>query len=175
MARRVMLGVCAAGLMLGTAACGGSTEGTATTSTSAAQAALWNPCTEIPDETLRQIGLDPSTEETGVAGVPQSGWEICSWNAAKYHVTVFSTKRTSDEIQNKPGNVEFQDVQIAGRNGSQYRVEGASKRLTCDIVFSARQGAFSVKVGNNPAEDHPDDPCSLANRAASILVPQFPQ
>ncbi|WP_245668686.1 DUF3558 domain-containing protein [Nocardia xishanensis] len=171
-----MLALCAAVVLVpAVAGCEGATEGTPTTSTSAAQVALWNPCTEVPDGLLRQIGVDPATEESGVAGVPQSGWEICSWNAAKYHVTVFSTKRTSEEIRNKPGNVEFQDVQIAGRDGTQYRVEGASKRLTCDIVFPALQGAFSVKVGNNPADDHPDDPCSLANRAATMLVPRFPQ
>ncbi|WP_431957159.1 DUF3558 domain-containing protein [Nocardia lijiangensis] len=175
MARRVMLGVCAAVLVLGTAACAGSTEGTATTSTSAAQAALWNPCTELPDDLLRQIGVRPATEESGIAGVHQSGWEICTWAAPKYFLTVFSTSHTTAEVRNKPGNVMFDDVEVADRVATQYRVQGASMDLTCDLLFEARQGAVSVKVGNKAGEDNLEDPCLLANRAAARLVAVLPR
>ncbi|MGW4742422.1 DUF3558 domain-containing protein [Nocardia xishanensis] len=176
MARRVMLALCAAVVLVpAVAGCEGATEGTPTTSTSAAQVALWNPCTEVPDGLLRQIGVDPATEESGVGGVHQSGWEICGWKGARFYLTVFSTKRTVQEVRDKPGNVEFQDVDVAGRRGVQYRVEGASKKLTCDVVFEAQQGALSVLISNNPVDDRPEDPCAVAKRAAAALTPIFPQ
>ncbi|WP_431968082.1 DUF3558 domain-containing protein [Nocardia sp. bgisy134] len=175
MARRVMLALCAAVLVPGVAACGGSTEGAATTSTSAAQAALWNPCTEVPDDLLRQIGVDPATEEKGLAGVDQSGWEICTWAAPKYYLTIFSSDRTEQEIRNKPGNVDFEEIQIAGRGGLRYRVEGAGKALDCDTAFSAQQGSISVKVGNKPSQNGHVDPCALSARAAEYLVSEFPR
>ncbi|WP_435593449.1 DUF3558 domain-containing protein [Nocardia sp. bgisy118] len=174
MARRVMLALCAAVLVPGVAACGGSTEGAATTSTSAAQAALWNPCTEVPDDLLRQLSVDPGTEESGVAGVPQSGWEICKWSGQKYFLTVYSTGRTLQEVRDKPGNIELSDVRIGTRSGTEYRVEGASKDRNCDIVFSAQQGAVSLRIGNRLSDANPQDPCGLARQAAEVLAPIFP-
>ncbi|MGV9614632.1 DUF3558 domain-containing protein [Nocardia xishanensis] len=175
MARRVMLALCAAVVLVpAVAGCEGATEGTPTTSTSAAQVALWNPCTEVPADVLRQTGVDPSNVESGIAGVHQSGWEICRWVAPKYFMTVFSTKRTVQEIRAMPENVDFSDVRIAGRDGQQYRVTGAAKELECEIVFSAEQGSISVKIGNKAALDGHENPCLIANRVAGHLVPSFP-
>ncbi|MFI2478226.1 DUF3558 domain-containing protein [Nocardia xishanensis] len=175
MARRVMLALCAAAVLVpAVAGCEGATEGTPATSTSAAQVALWNPCTEVPDGLLRQLSVDPATEESGVAGVPQSGWEICKWSGQKYFLTVYSTERTLREVRDKPGNVELSDVQIGTRGGTEYRVEGASKDRNCDIVFSAQQGAVSLRIGNRLSDANPQDPCVLAQQAAEVLVPIFP-
>ncbi|MEU2255765.1 DUF3558 domain-containing protein [Nocardia xishanensis] len=175
MARRVMLALCAAAVLVpAVAGCEGATEGTPATSTSAAQVALWNPCTEIPADVLRQTGVNPSDVESGIAGVHQSGWEICTWTAPKYFMTVFSTKRTVAEFRKMPENVDFRDVRIAGREGQQYRVEGAAKDLECEILFGARQGSVSVKISNNAGLDGHEDPCRLVNRVAGSLVPVFP-
>ncbi|MGV9582053.1 DUF3558 domain-containing protein [Nocardia farcinica] len=173
--RRVLVIVAAAAVVPVLGACGGTTSGTATTSTSSPQAAIWNPCTQIPDDLLRQLGVDPATEEIGVAGQRQSGWEICGWKGATHYLTVFSTGRTVQEIREKPGNVDFTEVSVGGRAGVRYRVEGASKKLTCDIAFAAAQGSISVMISNNPVADSPEDPCQIAQRSAAQLVPLFPQ
>nr|WP_280193621.1 DUF3558 domain-containing protein [Nocardia farcinica] len=172
--RRVLVIVAAAAVVPVLGACGGTTSGTATTSTSAAEVALWNPCTEIPDDLLRQAGVDPAVVESGVAGVHQSGWEICTWRGPTYSMAVYSSTRSVQEIREKPGNTDFRDVQIGGRQGVEYRVAGASRDLDCDIVFPASQGMVSIRIGNSALVDNPQDPCRLVNKAAEILVPVLP-
>lgn len=119
--------------------------------------------------------MDPATEESGIAGVHQSGWEICSWKGGEYTVNVLSGKRTLQDIESKDGNVDFQDVVFAGRAGKQYRVEGASKADTCDAVFPAAQGVVDVMISNSAVIDNPGDPCVTLRKVGEQLVPFFPK
>ncbi|BCK54312.1 DUF3558 domain-containing protein [Nocardia wallacei] len=160
----------------GLGACNGGDEGGSTgAATSSAEAKLWDPCTQIPDDALQRAGVDPRTKESGIAGVHQSGWEICSWRGKRYTVGVFSGKRSVQEIESKPGNVEFQDVVIAGRTGRQWRVEGASKADTCDVAFPASQGVVQLTISNSAIIDSPGDPCLSLNTVGEQLVPLLPQ
>ncbi|MEV0295402.1 DUF3558 domain-containing protein [Nocardia sp. NPDC050710] len=165
----------AAAIAPGLVACGGSTSGNPTASTSSAPVKLFDPCTQISDDALIAAGAQPASKETGIAGVHQSGWEICTWRGQKYSLGIFSTGRTVDEFERKDGNVEFQDVAIAGRNGRQYKVEGASKDLRCDVVFSATQGALQLMLINNAVLRNPEDPCVLLRRAGESIVPVLPK
>ena len=177
MAHRLKLMLLAAAVLPGLVACGSSTSGSpsASSETSAAQVKLFDPCTQIPDDVLNAAGVKPSTKESGIAGVHQSGWEICAWDGSKYAVTVFSTGRTMAEFENKPGNVEFQDVTIAGRKGRQFRIEGGSYDLMCDVAFPAAQGAITINLSNHASLDHPDEPCGLLRRAAEPIMPVLPK
>ncbi|MBF6173742.1 DUF3558 domain-containing protein [Nocardia blacklockiae] len=151
---------------------GGDAPGSATTT---AEAKLWDPCTQIPDDVLQRAGVNPAAKESGIAGVHQHGWEICNWKGKRYTVTVFSGSRPLQEIETKPGNVDFEDVVIAGRSGRQYRVEGASKNDTCDVAFSASQGVFEIMVGNSLIVDNPGDPCVSLREVGNQIVPLLPQ
>ncbi|WSY64471.1 DUF3558 domain-containing protein [Nocardia sp. NBC_00881] len=161
-------------LVLGSVGCGDTMSGSATTSTTAVKA-LFNPCTGIPDDALQAAGVDPGTEEAGIAGVHQSGWEICNWDGPKYFITVFSTGRTVTEFEHKPGNVNFEDVTVAGRRGRQFRVEGASKYLDCDVLFPASQGVVQLKILNRAGMDGLEDPCTVLYRVGVSIVPALPQ
>ncbi|MCP2288154.1 DUF3558 domain-containing protein [Nocardia amikacinitolerans] len=173
MTRRIVGMMLGAAVVFGAVGCGGTTEGTP--STSAAQPALWNPCAEIPDDVLRASGVDPATEESGVAGVHQSGWEICGWIGKSYAITVYSTRRTVAEFEKKPGNVDFRDVTVGGRDGRQFRVEGASKNLHCDVLFPVSQGGvLQLSISNRASLDNPEDPCTVLPRVGELLVPVFP-
>ena len=173
MAHRVKMLVVAAAIVPGLVACGGSTSGNPTTS--AAPAKLWDPCTSISDDTLKAAGLDPATKESGIGGVHQSGWEICSWDAPKYSVTVYSTSRSVTEFEQKQGNVDFQDVTIAGRKGRQFKVAGASKDLGCDVLFPAGQGVAQLHVLNDYALAKNDDPCRVLGQVGQSIVPVLPK
>ncbi|WP_084823842.1 DUF3558 domain-containing protein [Nocardia beijingensis] len=175
MSRRILLALLIGALATGTVGCEGTTTGSPTTgsSTSATQA-LFNPCTGIPDDALRAAGVDPASEESGIAGVHQSGWEICAWDGPKYFITVYSTSRTVAEFEHKPGNVEFRDVTVAGRQGRQFKVEGASKNLGCDVLFPASQGVVQLSVLNRAGMDGLDDPCSVLYRVGQSIVPSLP-
>ncbi|MFC4123648.1 DUF3558 domain-containing protein [Nocardia rhizosphaerae] len=151
----------------------GETSSVGTTTTVAS--ALWNPCTEIPDEMLRAAGVDPASEEKGVGGHDQSGWEICGWDGREYSLTVYATDKEVAEFEQKPGNVDFRDVTIAGRPGREFRVAGASKELDCDVVFPTAQGVVQLQVLNRASLDDLTDPCVTIARVGENLVPTFPK
>ncbi|RDI49368.1 DUF3558 domain-containing protein [Nocardia mexicana] len=175
MARRLAIFLLAA-MVPAMAACNdGGGNGTSGSATATAEAKLWDPCTQIPDDALVRAGVDPKTEESGIAGVHQSGWEICNWKGKQYTLSVLSGKRTADEIVNKEGNVEQQDVVVAGRAGRQFRVNGGTKDLTCDVVFPATQGAVELTLINRASLDNPENPCALLGRVGDQLVPILPK
>ncbi|MFC9897479.1 DUF3558 domain-containing protein [Nocardia sp. NPDC127579] len=155
------------------AACESTTGGSPTTS--AAPVSLWNPCTEIPDATLTAAGLRPETEETGIGGVHQDGWEICAWKGKNFYVSVYSAARPVADIESKAGNVEFRDASIAGRAGRQFKIEGASKDLGCDVVFPAAQGLFQLQVLNAYGSADLEDPCAVLRRVGNSIVPVLPK
>ncbi|WP_249644830.1 DUF3558 domain-containing protein [Nocardia sputi] len=169
-----MLTLLVGALATGVIGCGGTTNGAPTTGTSTTTQSLFNPCTGIPDDALRAAGVDPATEEKGVAGVDQSGWEICRWKGSRYSMTVFSTGRTIAEFEKKPGNVEFRDVTVAGREGRQFKVEGASKGLLCDVLFRAARGVVQLRVSNLAGLDNLEDPCVTLYRVGESVVPVLP-
>ncbi|MFD4458665.1 DUF3558 domain-containing protein [Nocardia sp. NPDC058480] len=151
-----------------------SGESTSKGATTTAKPVLWNPCTEISDAALTEAGVDPATEEKGVAGVPQSGWEICGWAGPDFSLTVYTTNKPVDEFEQKPGNVDFRDVTIAGRTGREFKVTGASKDLGCDVVFPAKQGVVQLQIFNSALKTGLDDPCTYLERVGEVLVPIFP-
>ncbi|MGY2019700.1 MULTISPECIES: DUF3558 domain-containing protein [Nocardia] len=175
MSRRITLALLVGALATGVVGCGDTTSGSPTTgSSTAASQALFNPCTGIPDDALRAAGVDPRTEQTGIGGVRQSGWEICRWDGPKYFITVFSTGRTVSEFERKPENIEFRDVTVAGRQGRQFKVEGASKDLGCDVLFPAPQGVLQLRTLNRAGMDNLDDPCAVLYRVGESIVPVLP-
>ncbi|WP_253782426.1 DUF3558 domain-containing protein [Nocardia amikacinitolerans] len=161
-------------LASGAVGCVDNTSGSPTT-TSTAAAALFNPCTGISDDAIRAAGADPATEESGIAGVHQPGWEICRWKSPTFFLTVFSTGRTVAEFEHKPGNVEFQDVMVAGRPGRQFKVEGASKDDLCDVLFPAAQGVVQLRIENKASMEGLEDPCTVLYRVGESMVPTFPR
>ncbi|WP_454195616.1 DUF3558 domain-containing protein [Nocardia sp. Marseille-Q1738] len=173
MGRRITLVLLGSLLAAGAVACGDTMSGSPTTTTTAAKA-LFDPCTGIPDDAVRAAGADPATEETGIGGVHQSGWEICAWDGPTYSITVYSTGRTVTEFESKPGNVEFKDVTVAGRQGRQFRVDGAAKYLECDVVFPAAQGVLQLSVSNRASLDNLEDPCTVLYRVGKSIVPALP-
>ncbi|BDU08645.1 DUF3558 domain-containing protein [Nocardia cyriacigeorgica] len=177
MARRIKMMLLAGVVVPGVVACGGSTEGSPTaegSATSTESVALFDPCTGIPDDALSVAGVIPTTEESGLGGNHQDGWEICTWAGKKYFITVFSTGKTVQEFEEKPGNVEFRDVVVAGRSGRQFKVEGASKDLGCDVLFPAEQGVVQLRVFNRYGLDDLEDPCAVLTRVGESIVPTFP-
>ncbi|WP_278261860.1 DUF3558 domain-containing protein [Nocardia sp. AG03] len=173
MKRAGMAVVTAGVVVLGVAGCD-SGEPSSQGATTTAAPVLWDPCSEISDAVLTEAGVDPSTEESGVGGHAQSGWKICAWDAPDYSLTVYTTNKTVGEFEQKPGNVEFQDVTIAGRAGRQFKVQGASKDLGCDVVFPAEQGVVQLEILNSPLESGLDDPCVYLERVGQVLVPILP-
>src|SRR5690606_13123146 len=119
-ARTAITGAAIIGLATG---CGlldstGSTPGTPT-ATEAEMDNLLNPCTDIRDEWLIELGLDPSTERDIVNPDKVSSWRICGWEPSvfSYRMDLLSTSRTIDEARANPKIKILRDVTINGRQG----------------------------------------------------------
>ncbi|MEU8901210.1 DUF3558 domain-containing protein [Nocardia sp. NPDC048505] len=166
-----------AGVVLLVSGCQTKTDGKpepSTGATSGAAAALWDPCTQVTDAVLKQIGVEPSTKKSGVAGVEEPGWKVCNWNNSDFNLSVFSTARTVDEFKQKPDNADFKDVTVGGRGGVQYHRKSDTENEICDLVFPAKQGSISVMVSNRVSSDNKVAPCVRADAAAAQLVPLWP-
>ncbi|MFC9894944.1 DUF3558 domain-containing protein [Nocardia sp. NPDC127579] len=157
--------------------CGEETSGTPEPSTSGESAALWDPCTQISDTVLNQVGVDPSTKESGVAGVEEPGWKVCSWHDTKtqwnYSLGVWSTVSTVDDFKKKQDNTDFLELSVAGRNGFSFRRTTDSDSEDCYLVFSSDSGAIEVSIFNTLSGTSVA-PCDRARAAAEVLVPLFP-
>lgn len=172
---RVLRGcaVLAVGLVLLIAACDSSTGGTATPSKEPVK--LFVPCEGISDDLVRQAGGDPATEESGIAGVHQTGMEICMWTAPWYFISVFSWGHTFDDLRKDSRYFEFEDVLVADRAGMKFREVADSRRERCDVAVSAAQGSISMSIGKMSTRPNPEDPCVTAARVAAIFLPQLPK
>lgn len=165
--------VAAAALSLLATGCGGSTEGTPQPSSEAA-VALWDPCTEVGGAELATLKLDPGTKETGVAGVEEPGWKVCSWNNTDYSLGVFSTRRTIQEFRDKPDNVDFRDITIAGRPAVQHGTASDDRNEVCSVLFPVGQGTVQFLVLNSAGSRNGADPCARATQAATVLAARIP-
>ncbi|GAB2656024.1 DUF3558 domain-containing protein [Nocardia goodfellowii] len=167
-----------AGVVLVASGCGSKTEGKGgptATNTSAATATLWDPCTQVSDQALKQVGVKPETKESGVAGVEEPGWKVCSWNNADFDLVVWSTTFGIDDFKKKDGNTDFKDIAVAGRSGVTYHRARDTANEDCDLVFPAAQGAFSISIYNRASSTNVEPPCQRANKAAEVVVPLFPR
>ncbi|MEU6563153.1 DUF3558 domain-containing protein [Nocardia nova] len=164
----------AIGAAVAAAGCSTDTNGTPTATADPA-AALWDPCTSIPDEALRASNVDPANKQSGISGVEQSGWKICKWRGPQYAISIYSTAKGTDEVVHKAGNVDIADVTVAGRAGQQYRAEGASKNLDCDVAFPVAQGTVELEVLGRASLDNPPDPCKVIADIGPNIVPSFPK
>lgn len=176
--------VVAVGVLLLVTGCGSTKGGTATPSTgaagtSAATAALWDPCTQVSDQVLQNVGLDPSSKKADVAGVPEPGWKVCGWHDPQtpfnYNVGVWSTIHTVDEFKKKKDNVDFVDISVNGRNGYQFRDAGYEVGEACYLVFPAAQGAFQITTLNVSSKGRQVPACDRAKAAAEVIAPIFPR
>ncbi|WP_167471872.1 DUF3558 domain-containing protein [Nocardia arthritidis] len=170
------------GVLLLASGCGPDKQGQpapTTVDTSAATAALWDPCTQIPDQLLRQIGVDPATKKSDILDVPEPGWKICDWHDSElphnFNVGVLSTIHTVDEFKAKKANTDFANVSVQGRSGFTYRDTSADKSESCYLALPTAHGAVEISAFDVSAKGKQIPPCERAKAAAEILAPVLPR
>lgn len=181
MGRRTTAAVAAlAGVVLVVSGCGTETKGKPEPSTdTSAAGALWDPCTQVSDAVLKQIGVDPGSKKSGVAGVEEPGWKVCSWHDPEhpfnYDLGIWATIRTVDEIKKKQDNIDFTPVTVGGRAGFTFRSASYDDDEVCDLVFpTAQGGSVQVSSFNISTKSRQVPPCNRTLAAAEILAPILP-
>ncbi len=175
-------GLTAVAVVATVAGCSKSTSQTSaptTTDTAAATAALWDPCSQIGDEVLQKLGVDPSTKEAGIGGGVQAppGWKGCTWHDTPnwgFSITVWSSNLTIQDVKKKPGNIDFTNVTVADRDGMQYRTASNTSQDSCHVNFPSTQGFFEISILNVDPQEQ-SSPCDHAISAANIIVPNLPK
>ncbi|WP_101466681.1 DUF3558 family protein [Nocardia fluminea] len=157
----------------------GNAQPSATTDQAAATAALWDPCSQIPDSTLTSLGLDVKSKRSGILGAEEPGWKICRWDDANYPsgfgIGAYSTIHTLDEVRAKPTNIEFKDVVIAGRSGVQFRQSHYKANEDCSIAFSTATGLAQLDLLTTGVKEKAVPPCERLQPIAAAIVPLFPK
>ncbi|WP_327149286.1 DUF3558 domain-containing protein [Nocardia sp. NBC_01329] len=171
-----------AGAVLAVSGCDATTGGSAvavTTTDAAATEALWDPCTQISDGVLRQVGVDPSTRDNTISGVENvEGWKLCSWHDKpvrwNYALGVWATSHSIEETKQDHNNIDFADVIVAGRSGVQFKRAEDSHEEMCYLSFPVDGQSIEISIYKTVLTEDRRAPCDIASAAAEILVPIFP-
>ncbi|MFF0817560.1 DUF3558 domain-containing protein [Rhodococcus sp. NPDC003318] len=166
--------VCAAAFVA--AGCGTqSVDGQAGAEGVSAGDPAFSPCDDIPDEVVREVGVDPATEERDIDGIDQPGWNICSWSGPKPALAVFATNYTLDDVRAKEGNVAFTPLDIPGRTGFAYRQKSDIAGRNCDVALESADGSVLVSTTYLGIDPITEDACVVATRRAHTLVEYIPE
>lgn len=163
----------AACILFAVVGCGSEVvEGSPTPATRAGQPAF-DPCL-LPDEALVAAGVDPSTQDPDFMGVRKQGWNVCTWAADWYFLTVFATDHGIDEVRANPNNTELAPVAVGSRDAFTYREVTDRNRERCDVAFGTTDESVLIRVAKKGSRDAEEDPCAVVVRTANELGPYLP-
>lgn len=139
---------------------------------------VFNPCTELPDQVLTEVGLDPSTK-TVTTDPPDgpSSWRVCGWMTPDQSilVDVFSTSHTLDEARANEDMVQKVETTVGSRPAIRAYDRAESDGRSCYISMQAEQGMFEIKAGWLAADGWTRDICEVSTEYANALDPHLPR
>jgi hypothetical protein len=138
---------------------------------------MFDPCTELGDQTLRAAHLDPASR--AVDESQRADWLVCHWKPAKsndYMVSVLSTNHSMADGRQNATVTDIENVTIGPRSGFTAAAIDPD-HLRCYAAMPAQQGMFEVLVvwraaARAKAPHLP--PCSTAAQYATALEPYLP-
>ncbi|MFF3226207.1 DUF3558 domain-containing protein [Nocardia suismassiliense] len=146
-----------------------------------ADAAIWDPCTALPDDVLRADGLNPETKNKDVAGVDPTGWKVCGWRSSArwYDLSVMSSIVTLQQFQQRSDFEGFTQLTVADRPAVRYTNVGDDKRLDCGVAVDVPQGTVHgsvlFAVTTRLSVGRLGEPCDEALRHAIALSKFLPK
>ncbi|EOM78258.1 DUF3558 domain-containing protein [Rhodococcus rhodnii] len=161
-----------AALALSVAGCGtGETSGAPTTS---AVPDAWDPCT-LSDEALVRATLDPATEGPGLnsrkAGESSCGWE----NDDIGLIITASSTGSTERFHNSPDNVDFRDLEVAGRHVVVFRQASDEPGTFCHMAVPFDSGGLALmQVGRSALTKDTTPMCDWALKVGDALVAEMP-
>lgn len=162
----------------------GAVGGDATTATSVTTTrdidniVVFDPCTQINDDVLVSMGLNPSSKNvvTNAAEGPTS-WRVCNWKPThrQYAMTVFSTSHTLDEARKNENHTDIRETTVGGRPAIFSRDKSDPEGEGCYVSFSAQQGMFEIGATWVDGEPSDGDICAIAMQYATAIEPYLPE
>ncbi|WP_280457501.1 DUF3558 domain-containing protein [Nocardia carnea] len=161
--------------------CTSSTEGAVTETaapTTTVPIELFNPCTELSDQLLTEIGLDASTERVVTdAAEGATSWRVCAWEQpdALVRVTVMSTSHTLDDARANDNLIDKVETTVGPRAALQSKDRAETPGKACYTSFEAEQGMFEINASWFDADDWTRDICAISAEYAAALEPHLPK
>ncbi|WP_024805460.1 DUF3558 domain-containing protein [Nocardia sp. BMG51109] len=170
-----------AGALLLLTGCGSSEDGdakpAATTATQAADVPRgFDPCNDIPQETVASEGLQSKIQNNYKADGGKILWHGCQWASSdSYGARIQTTNITVDMVRDKhfPDSQEFT---INGRRAISSRQVDEHPSEACTIDVEMKGGSLEFNV-SNPAylpKTGTTDTCQLTRGLAEKVVPLMP-
>jgi hypothetical protein len=175
---RAMLATAAAAVLA--TGCTSSTEGTATgtTPTTTGPIEVFNPCTELSDQVLGEVGLNPATERV-VTDAPSgpTSWRVCAWETPDnlIRITVLSTSHTLDEARANEDLVQKVDTTVGSRPALRAYDRAETSGRSCYTSMEAHQGMFEIKASWFTRTGWTRDICEISGEYAAALEPHLPR
>lgn len=176
--RATLATAAAAALVTG---CTSSTEGTAAETvapTTAQPIEVFNPCTELSDEILSGVGLDPSTK-TVVTDAPEgeTSWRVCGWRTpdSLIRIDIFSTSHTLDEARNNEDLVQKVETTVGARPALRAYDKSETDGRSCYTAMEAEQGMFEISAAWFEEDGWTRDICDVSAEFAAALETHLPK
>lgn len=165
------------------AGCSSTTGGTPTTPSNA-EAAPWDPCTQIPDSVIAKAGLDPATKDPNIAGAQYDGWKTCGWKPlgyvpqgpTGYTVGLLATNAKSiDDERRDPGNEHLTGTFVDNRQGLLYDTGGGNSNEDCTVALPTKpNGVILVLVSGSVLTQFTTSACDVAKQMATSFQSVLP-
>ncbi|MEU7141303.1 DUF3558 domain-containing protein [Nocardia sp. NPDC046473] len=143
-------------------------------------AAIWDPCTQLPDDALRAGELSPDTRTKDLVGIDPTGWQVCSWRSSArwYTLAVLSGEPTLQQFQDRKDFENFTPLTVGGRPSLRFSFVGDDKQLDCGVAVEVPQGKVKGTVGflvtTRYSVGRLGDPCEQATRHANEFAKYLP-
>ncbi|MGW5436015.1 DUF3558 domain-containing protein [Nocardia asteroides] len=161
---------------------GGETAAPQTTGRDLDKIVVFNVCSQLSDEVLRGVGLDPATKRT-LTDPPTgpSTWRSCNWRSlddrygsGALRFDVFSTSHTLDETRRKDSLVNVQETTVGNRRALRFQEKNDSE--SCYVAFEAEQGMFEVAAASlRGGSPDVNGLCGSAIELSENLEPHLPK
>ncbi|RJO78705.1 DUF3558 domain-containing protein [Nocardia panacis] len=148
---------------------------------------LWNPCTDLSDDVLRVLRVNPADKHVGIdSGNPtNAAAKSCSWNSTEgpYGVGVGAERFSLADVRKNKVLLNFRDVRVGSRPGLMYQDniatnDGSADPLTCYVSVPYKQGSIDLFIYWSRGEESKASqlpPCDIALSRATDLVSYLPQ
>ncbi|MFI9403474.1 DUF3558 domain-containing protein [Nocardia sp. NPDC052316] len=162
------------------ASSGQSSAASTSAKPSGTDAAIWDPCTQLPDDALRAGELSPETRTKDAAGVDPTGWQVCGWRSSArwYTLTVLSGEPSLQQVQGRRDFENFTPLTVGGRPALRLSFVGDDKGLDCGVAVEVPQGKIQGTVAflvtTRYSVGKLGDPCEQATRHASEFAKYLP-
>ncbi|MER7010373.1 DUF3558 domain-containing protein [Saccharopolyspora sp. NPDC000359] len=167
---QAVIAVCAGGVLLAVAGCGGPAGQTPDPESQTQGLEQLDPCGIFTDDDLQAFGLEgPGSPETGIASEPG-----CYYNGDRTAVVVYKNQEQTVEAYGQQSNwAKFDALTVDGRKAASAIDKTATQARICSTLFDAGGGSIIVDVSES--RDQGLDECAESQKIAEAIAPRMPR